>query len=296
MKPDSKPEIWAKKSLSQNFLVDQRVLGEMETLIATSVQQFQSPFVIEVGPGTGALTERILKHAHIVAIEKDSRAVELLATKFPDKPDHPHRLRVRKSDILRETLHELIPWAHTELAAESSAGKPVLIGNLPYAISSEFLLWACEQSKFMSEGHFLLQKEVSARLAAQCGSKAYGRLSVIVSLFFVVEEHFDVLPESFIPPPKVTSRFFSLKPTGFSFSSAREHNIFERLTAELFSKRRKMLRGALPEVFRSLNIPYDPLMAETERILADCGVKMTDRPERIPPSGFLNLARFLDSH
>ena len=312
-------EIRARKEFSQNFLTDQKILDRMEEVVADSVRTFTSgtsgasgnqppSFAVEIGPGMGALTRRLLRHIDVHAIEKDIRAVEYLKKHFEQAAPQTHILNVTQGDILRFEPYILArqgssgttdPAPHSSPSSPAAA-KPLLVGNLPYAISSDFLLWYSRAPDAFAAGHFLLQKEVVDRLVAPVGSKSYGRLGVLMSLYFRTIVHFDVPPEAFEPRPNVTSTFFSLEPLGTlanSDSASREiMGIFERCTAELFSRRRKMLRKSLEHLFTLFEIPYAQCKDAVVTLLGTFGITPEDRPERIPPEGFLALARFLHNH
>jgi 16S rRNA (adenine1518-N6/adenine1519-N6)-dimethyltransferase len=288
----------------------------MEQVVADSVRSFENgsqrpSFAVEIGPGMGALTRRLLRHIDVHAIEKDIRAVDYLKQHFEQAAPQPHILNVTQGDILRFEPYILAQQASsgtTDPAAPLSplspaAAKPLLVGNLPYAISSDFLLWYSRAPDAFTAGHFLLQKEVVDRLVAPVGSKSYGRLGVLMSLYFRTVAHFDVPPEAFEPRPNVTSTFFSLEPlesvgplAKTDSASAEIMGIFERCTAELFSRRRKMLRKSLEHLFTLFEIPYAECKDAVVTLLGTFGITPEDRPERIPPQGFLALARFLHNH
>jgi 16S rRNA (adenine1518-N6/adenine1519-N6)-dimethyltransferase len=306
-------EIRARKEFSQNFLTDQGILDRMEEVVADSVRTSENgsqrpSFAVEIGPGMGALTRRLLRHIDVHAIEKDIRAVDYLKQHFEQAAPQPHILNVTQGDILRFEPYILAQQASSGTADPAvplspAAAKPLLVGNLPYAISSDFLLWYSRAPDAFTAGHFLLQKEVVDRLVAPVGSKSYGRLGVLMSLYFRTVVHFDVPPEAFEPRPNVTSTFFSLKPmesmgplATADSASAEVMGIFERCTAELFSRRRKMLRKSLEHLFTLFEIPYAECKDAVVTLLGTFGITPEDRPERIPPQGFLALARFLHSH
>lgn len=278
----------------------------LESMLASTASGNPSPFAVEVGPGMGALTRRLLRHASVHAIEKDARAVEYLRQHFGTSSETQknlgpgfHQLNITQGDILSFDPNLLAQQLPPGIASHAS-GKPLLVGNLPYAISSEFLLWYARAPHAFAAGHFLLQKEVVDRLIAPVGSKSYGRLGVLLSLSFRTTVHFDVPAEAFEPRPNVTSSFFSLEPipaaANGETASPQIMETFQRCTAELFSRRRKMLRKTLEHLFTLFEIPYDKHRDAVVTLLETFGISPEDRPERIPPQGFLALARFLHNH
>lgn len=213
----------ARKRFSQNFLKDQDILTKMQQAIAAS----GATHILEIGPGRGALTEQIigLKPDSLRAIEIDRDLAAILRQRWC------RSLALIEGDVLKENLHQM----HLEKPIE------LIVGNLPYNISTPFLLKFQEELPFCP-GLFLVQKEVAERLAAQPRCKDYGRLTLMMQRSFKTKILFDVPPESFIPVPAVNSSFILLTPL--------EHppalpEGFEQLVKDAFGMRRKTLRNAL---------------------------------------------------
>jgi 16S rRNA (adenine1518-N6/adenine1519-N6)-dimethyltransferase len=172
----------SRQRLGQHFLVKGSILDR----IAAAACPRQETLVIEIGPGKGALTERLLARAdRVVAIELDEALAEGLKTRFPE------RLEVISADVLATDLDQ---W-----------GPAVAAGNLPYYISTAILTRVLGPGSLLTRGVFLLQKEVAERVTAQPGSRAYGYLSVEAQLYADVRMLFGVRPSAFHPPPKVDS-------------------------------------------------------------------------------------------
>jgi 16S rRNA (adenine1518-N6/adenine1519-N6)-dimethyltransferase len=213
----------ARKRFSQNFLKDSDILEKMRNAVAATA----ASHILEIGPGRGALTEQLiaLKPAYLRAIEIDRDLIALLKQRWC------RSLQIIEGDVLKQDLHSL----HQELAIH------LTVGNLPYNISTPFLLKFQEELPFCP-GLFLLQKEVALRLAAQPGCKDYGRLTLMLQRSFETTILFDVPPESFIPIPAVQSSFVRLQPL-----EQQRHTppLFEQLVRDAFGMRRKTLRNAL---------------------------------------------------
>lgn len=213
----------ARKRFSQNFLKDQDILSKMQQAIAASA----ATHILEIGPGRGALTEQIigLKPESLRAIEIDRDLAALLKQRWC------RSLTLIEGDVLKESLSQM----HLE--------KPIqlTVGNLPYNISTPFLLKFQEELPFCP-GLFLIQKEVAERIAAQPGCKDYGRLTLMLQRSFSSEILFDVPPESFTPVPAVNSSFILLKPLEQPPVLPAG---FEDLVKDAFGMRRKTLRNAL---------------------------------------------------
>ena len=179
----------SRQRLGQHFLVRGSILER----IAAAACPRRAPLVIEIGPGKGALTERLLARAdRVVAIELDEGLVCLLRAKFPDP-----RLQVIAADVLEADLNQ---W-----------GPAVAAGNLPYYISTAILARALAPGSALERGVFLVQKEVAARIVAGPGSRAYGCLSVEMQLYADLRILFEVRPAAFHPPPKVDSALIEFK-------------------------------------------------------------------------------------
>jgi 16S rRNA (adenine1518-N6/adenine1519-N6)-dimethyltransferase len=181
----------SRQRLGQHFLVKGSVLDR----IAAAACPERVPLVVEIGPGKGALTERLLERSdRVVAVELDPDLSTLLRQRLPDP-----RLQIVTGDALQTDLSQ---W-----------GPAVAAGNLPYYISTAILSRALAPGSLLERGVFLVQKEVADRIAALPGSRDYGALSVEMQFHADVRILFGVRPASFHPPPKVDSALigFSLR-------------------------------------------------------------------------------------
>ncbi len=189
--------------------------------------------ILEIGPGTGVLTEKLLEHVdHLVVVELDRDLAALLNRKFDSR-----KLTVIQQDILMLDIESLF-------ASNATPRKIRVIGNLPYNISTPLLFHLIDNARFINDMMLMLQKEVALRLSADPDSKHYGRLSVMAGLALQCECLFDVGPESFTPPPQVNSTVLRLYPESISHcvnDSRRLNNIVR----QAFSQRRKTLKNSL---------------------------------------------------
>ena len=231
----------ARQKLGQHFLIKGSIL---ERIAAAACPQ-REPLVIEIGPGKGALTERLLARAdRVVAIELDEYLADQLRKKFPD------RLEVIEADVLETDLSQ---W-----------GPAVVAGNLPYYISTAILSRVLAPGSVLGRGVFLVQKEVADRVTACPGSRAYGYLSVESQLYAEVGTLFDVRPSAFHPPPKVDSALigFRLRPRELAIDSPDEFLKFVRLC---FRQKRKTIRNNLAAIYGGeavATLPEAPKRAE----------------------------------
>jgi 16S rRNA (adenine1518-N6/adenine1519-N6)-dimethyltransferase len=252
----------AKKSLGQNFLLDLNLTGK----IARAAGDLTDMTVLEVGPGPGGLTRALLAHGagRVVAVERDERCLAALA-EIAER--YPGRLEVISGDALR-----------TDFAA-LAAGKPFrIVANLPYNIGTELLvrwLTVADWPPFWRSMTLMFQREVAERIVATPGSDAYGRLGVLAGWRTEARIAFDVPPQAFTPPPKVTSSVVNLMPRAEPLAA--NVRTLGRVTEAAFGQRRKMLRQSL----KSLG---------GERLLAAVGIDPTRRAETLSVEEFVRLA------
>lgn len=258
-------ELRARKALGQNFLLDLNITAK----IARAAGDLSALTVFEVGPGPGGLTRGLLTEgaAAVIAVEFDPRAVGALQ---PLVAAAGGRLRVIEGDAL-----------HTDITGLAPAPRAI-VANLPYNIATPLLIGWLRQIH-ADPGAFahmtlMFQREVADRITAPAGGKTYGRLAVISQWLCTAQRVFDLPPEAFSPPPKVTSSIVRLVP----LAAAGERPSFgamETVTAAAFGQRRKMLRAALKSL---------------PGLLEATGIDGTLRAEQLSVADFIKLATALD--
>jgi len=213
----------ARKRFGQHFLTDGAVLDA----IVDAIDPQPGEALVEIGPGLGALTDPLVARCgRLTVIELDRD----LAARLRRRPE----LEVIEADVLQVDLEAL---------AQRHDRKLRIVGNLPYNISSPILFHLLEAVEHVIDQHFMLQKEVVERMAAAPGSKAYGRLSVMLQWRYRIEALFDVPPEAFDPPPRVDSAIVRMQPRATPRAIAAGR--LEELVRVAFSQRRKLLRHTL---------------------------------------------------
>lgn len=261
----------AKKSLGQNFLFDLNLTQK----IARSAGSLEGVTVFEVGPGPGGLTRSILALGakKVIAVERDARALPVLA----EVSDfYPGKLEVIEGDALKTDF--------AALAAEKADGGPVkIIANLPYNIGTQLLInWLIPEDgtwpPFWESLTLMFQKEVGLRIVADQDDDHYGRLGVICGWRTDANMMFDVPPQAFSPPPKVTSTVVHLTPRANPLAC--DVSKLERITHAAFGQRRKMLRQSLK-----------PVGGET--LLSKVGIDPQRRAETLSVEEFVALANAL---
>lgn len=257
--------IAADKKLGQNFLFDQNLTDK----IVRSTSSLKDKTVIEIGPGPGLLTRSILDGgvAKIIAFEKDIRCINALNDYLVPASDG--RLTVVDADALKTDIFSGIE------------GKVKIIANLPYNIATELLLGWLDRLDKIESMTLMFQREVAMRITAKPKSKDYGRLSIKAQWLCDTEHEFDIAPEAFYPPPKVTSTVISLIPLDKPLAEA-DGDKLEKLCKAAFGQRRKALRVSLKQ------ITDNPL-----EILAKAGIGEMQRPEELSVEEFCALARSL---
>ncbi len=254
----------AKKAFGQHFLLDLNVTRKIVRLGGP----FDGDTVIEVGPGPGGLTRALLESgaAHIIAIEKDSRFLDLLNEL---KDAYGQRFEAIEGDALKADERQI-------LADRNFSPRAHIVSNLPYNVGTPLLIkWLTGpwQPKSLT---LMFQLEVALRIVAPVGNDDYGRLSVIAQVLCDGRRVMDLPARAFTPPPKVDSAVVSLVPKADRPSRAVIKNL-EALTAAAFGQRRKMLRSSLKAV-------------GGEALLDKAGIDPTLRAEQVAPGDFLRLA------
>jgi len=246
-----------KKSLGQHFLTDQVVVYQIIDAIVAGKEDR----VIEIGPGTGALTKWLAqKFDNLHAIELDQRAVNVLKEEVSN-------ITIHQQDVLKVVWQEMV----------DADKNNVVIGNLPYYITTPILFDLLENRTLFSEAILMMQKEVAERLVADPSSKQYGILSVQTQLFCTPEILFEVSRHSFSPPPKVTSAVIKLKFDKPDLSFA--DDTLKRIVRTAFNQRRKKLSNSLKPVLGD----YLPE-----------GYNFDDRAEHWSPETYAKLAEHLE--
>ncbi len=227
-----------RKRFGQNFLVDAQIVAD----IVYAVHPVKDDLLVEIGPGLGALTRPLLQslnHLHVVEIDRD--IVERLHREFSEE-----RLTIHSADALEFNFSVL-------------GNNLRVMGNLPYNISTPILFHLSQFADSIRDMHFMLQKEVVARMVAQPSTADYGRLSVMLQCRFEMEQLFIVPPECFRPAPKVESAVVRMIPRRQPLIEENKENLFARIVSAAFSQRRKTLRNTLhgylePQDYTALEI------------------------------------------
>jgi 16S rRNA (adenine1518-N6/adenine1519-N6)-dimethyltransferase len=249
----------AKKQLGQHFLADRTYIDK----IVLAVNPKDDDRLVEIGPGQGAITLPLLRrHPRLTVIEFDRDLIAPLTAAAEPLGE----LTIVHRDVLQVNF--------TELAA---GGQIRLVGNLPYNISSPILFHALDHASVIRDMHFMLQKEVVDRMAAEPGSKVYGRLSVMLQAWCKVTSLFVVPPGAFRPPPKVDSAVVRLIPRDPATVDIKDPKRFAEVVRAAFGQRRKTLRNALNGVI-------------TAEQFEAAGVRSDARAEQLEVAQFIALA------
>lgn len=265
----------AKKSLGQNFLVDAGVAERIVREFAPRADET----VVEIGPGGGALTRRLVERAgRVVAVEFDRELIPVLVERFGAREN----FTLLHEDALKVDYR----------AAVAPAESARVIANLPYNIATAILQRLLEQRACLPEMVLMLQREVVERMTAPAGSSERAYLSVLVEAYCAAEALFDVSPEAFRPAPKVWSTVVRLKSRAPGRDDVRDDPLFLRVVGAGFAQRRKTihnnLRGAPAFVAARVEAAGGAL-----RVLADAGLEPARRAESMTLAEWGRLASAL---
>ncbi len=253
-----------KKSLGQNFLIDKNIINK----IIHAAGIVSSDVVLEIGPGTGNLTKFIVsqKPKKIYLIEKDENLANTLEKQYLNK------ISIIKKDILK------IPY-------EFYSGKKFLIlGNLPYNISTKILSeWCLNKKLAVSKMILMFQKEVAERILAEENSKNYSRITILSKWKFEIKKIVDVKPNSFFPKPRVHSTVLEFIPKK-NFQKIKDPKNLEKITKVFFSQRRKMIKKPINILFKNFQFNYKKF-----------NIKPSDRPQNIDVNKYLKIVNEYES-
>ena len=251
----------ARKRFGQNFLQDQSVIDD----IIAAIDPQNGQHLVEIGPGRAALTIPLLQNGdQLDVIELDRDLVPLLEARLAN---YPH-LKIHQADALTFDYAVL----------QNEQEKLRIIGNLPYNITTPLLFHLLEQSLFIEDMCFMLQREVVERICAQPGSKRYGRLSIMIQYRCQAELLFIVPPEAFDPIPKVESAIIYLRPLTRYIGGNVDIQALGKVVTQAFSQRRKTIANTLKNL-----VDQDVLLAT--------GVDLEQRPETLTVSQYVEITR-----
>jgi 16S rRNA (adenine1518-N6/adenine1519-N6)-dimethyltransferase len=253
-------KVGAKKGLGQHFLTDKNIARKITDSILPG--DFNS--IIEIGPGTGMLTQFILEKEFpgFKAVELDKESIDYLYIHYPE-----HKEKFIFGDFLKYPLdkHE------TPIA---------LIGNLPYFIGSQIFFRALEYRNVVDQMIFMIQKEVAERIASPPGNKTYGILSVLLQAYYDIEYLFTVHEHCFSPAPRIKSAVIRLKRNNTDCLRC-DHSIFHKVIKASFNQRRKTIRNSLRSNFLILPAESELLTKRPEQLSVDQFVELTCLIEKL---------------
>ncbi|MDC2825106.1 16S rRNA (adenine(1518)-N(6)/adenine(1519)-N(6))-dimethyltransferase RsmA [Rodentibacter pneumotropicus] len=259
----------ARKRFGQNFLHDNNVIQN----IVAAIYPQKDQFLLEIGPGLGALTEPVAEQVDrltVVELDRD------LAERLRHHPFLHHKITVIENDAMQFDFGEL--YRQENLAEKGQ--KLRVFGNLPYNISTPLMFHLFKYHHIIQDMHFMLQKEVVKRLCAAPNSKAYGRLTIMAQYFCQVMPVLEVPPTAFKPAPKVDSAVVRLIPHQVLPHPVKDLYWLNRVCSQAFNQRRKTLRNALSTLFSAEN-------------LTALGIDLNARAENLSIADYARLANWL---
>lgn len=265
----------ARKELGQNFLNDDRVAERIVQMARLSTDDV----AVEIGAGLGVLTIAAARKAgRVIAVERDGHLVPLLRAEL--LVHGFSHVRICEENILAVSLMQLVDPGSPAL---------VVIGNLPYNISSQIVVKLIQERSLVDRAVLMFQKELAQRLCAGPGTKAYGRLSVVLQYCAELTPLFDVRATQFHPRPKVDSAVLGIKFKSHIDRPVEDERLFTRVVQAAFGQRRKTLRNALSGGL----LPLDAAAATA--LLERCAIDPRRRAETLSVNEFVTLANEIGS-
>jgi len=255
-----KHDVKAKKHLGQHFLNDENIA---RNIVDALLEKDSTTPIVEIGPGTGVLTQHLIGLPGFLALDVDAESVAFLKEKYPAE-----QKKVLLSDFLETDLKPL------------TGSKYNVIGNFPYNISSQIMFKVLEDKENIDFVVGMFQKEVALRLAEKPGSKVYGILSVLLQAYYEIEYLFTVHENVFSPPPKVKSAVIRLARNSVKQLDCDEV-LFKQVVKTAFNQRRKTIRNSIRSLFNNNEIRF-PLLDK--------------RPEQLSVAQFVELTQFVQEH
>ena len=257
---------YQKKSLGQNFLIEKNIVKKI-----LSLTSFKGKNIIEIGPGKGALTDEIIKMKPklLILIEKDEALTNYLNSKYSLEKT----VKIYNTDILNFNFEKI------------NKDKIIIIGNLPYNISSQILIKILRYKKIKTKFDdliFMFQKELGEKIIGKFPSKNYGRLSIITNFRLRVIKKFLVSANCFFPKPKVTSMVIHFKTLKKNLFNINNISNLEKITNILFSNKRKMINKRISHILDNRKI----------KKLPNLNLKL--RPEKISPETFYKITELYE--
>ena len=255
-----------KKSLGQNFINDTNLLSK----IVDDGKISTNDTILEIGPGTGSLTNEILKKKpkKLIVVEKDNNLSEFLFNKFGDQ------IKILNKDIL--TCYK-----------DFNYDEPIKVfGNLPYNVSTKILTSFIKienLNKKFNKFIFVFQKEVADRIIAEENTRNYGRLSILTSWKLNREKILDINPKFFFPKPKVWSSLISLTPK-IKIEHLKNVKHLEHITNIFFNQRRKMIRKPMRQLFKNY-----------EKVAKNLNLDLNLRPQNIPIKKYIEICKIYEN-
>ena len=257
-----------KKSLGQNLLVDENILNKISAL-----DSIRDKIIFEIGPGTGNLTEIILKKnpKKILLVEKDKRFCEILSKKFNLKENQD----IFNEDILKFNFN-------------SNLNGEVIFGNLPYNISTQILAKFIKLDKWppsFKKIIFMFQKEVADRILAKPNTKQYGRITVLTNFRLDIINSFKISKKCFLPVPEVDSKIIIFKPKFKVDYNIKSIENLEKITQIIFSGKRKMINKAFSKIFK-----------DYEKVARALDVNLKKRPAELSYHDFYKITEYYEKN
>ena len=256
-----------KKSLGQNFLIDNNILNKI-----IKFSEIKNSNVVEIGPGTGNLTKKIIeqKPKSLILIEKD----KMLVSNLKNELKKYNNFNLFNEDILKFDLEKNIK------------NNSIIVGNLPYNISSQILVKLIKFNKWLPKYKKLIlmfQKEVADKISAKCNTAEYGRLAILRATRLKITSCFNVSSNSFYPVPKVKSTVLVLEPFNNKDFKIKNIDNLEKVTHIFFSRKRKMINKGFKLLFKN-----------SRDVAKKMKINLSLRPNELKESEYFQITELLE--
>lgn len=258
----SQIETKPKKSLGQNFLIDENI--SRKTVKALNIQN--DDYFLEIGPGYGSLTKYLLNETqNIICVELDKNIFEKMIVEYEN-------IKILNKDILKINFKSLI----------GSDKQLRVVGNIPYNITSQIIFHTIDQREYIKDLTIMVQLEVAERIIAKPRSKEYGILSVVTQAYTKPKLLFKVPPQCFYPKPKVYSAMLYLNFEENLSNYISNHDLFRKVVRVVFAKRRKILSNSLKDINDNID-------------LKKLSINLSKRPEELEVKEFIDLSNEINN-
>lgn len=280
--------ILLKKSLGQNFLIHQNIIDKIIDVSNIT----KKDIVLEIGPGIGALTKSLVKHAsHVIAIEIDKRFIDILNNELKEYDNftliNDDVLKIDIDQVIKECIIKINKVKSSDASKVDKKFNIKVVANLPYYISTPVLIQLIE-SNIIEEIYIMLQKELAERFLSETGTRDSSSITYYISYYTDVKKEINISKNNFKPIPKVDSQVISLKKRDY-YKKVKDEELLFKLIQIGFMQRRKTYLNNIKS-YEKNKVNPDITLKEIEKIFLKLDISPTIRAEEIPLAKYIEIA------